>query len=75
MIKKTGQKSVKKSDFLMAKLKNHTKTVKNDQKWVKIMKSDKKTVIKFHIKKWPPQSACHGRGQPLGKGVKRGPYL
>jgi len=50
-IKKTGQKMTKKHQFLMAKLKNHSKSSKTSEKRVKIRKSGQKTVIKFHIKK------------------------
>jgi len=66
---------IKISQFLMAKLKNQWKLIKIDQKWVKNMKIDKKTVLKFHIRNWPPQSACHGSGRWGQKQVKRGPYL
>ena len=49
--------------------------IKNQQKKSLFEETQEKKEVKFHIKKRPPQSACHGRGQPLGKGVKRGPYL
>ena len=32
-------------------------------------------MIKFHIRNWPPPSACHGSGRWGQKGVKRGSYL
>jgi len=42
MITKIGQKMIKKSEFLMAKLKNRQKMTKNDQKWVKMSKNSDK---------------------------------
>jgi len=59
----------------MANRKKSSKLIKNRLKISLFKETQEKKEVIFHIKKRPPQSACHGRGQPLGKGVKRGPYL
>jgi len=66
---------IKKKWFLMW---NQKKQWKSDKKWQKntlFEETQEKKEVIFTIKKWPPQSACHGSAQPLGKGVKRGAYL
>jgi len=74
-MKKSTQKVIKKTHFLMANQKKWSKITEIDQKITVFKETQEKKELIFHIKKWPPQSACHGSGRWGQKGVKRGPYL
>jgi len=54
---KIDQKTVKKSDFLMAKLKNRLKLSKNSQKWVKMSKNSDQNLP---LRNDPPQVLAMG---------------
>ena len=59
----------------MANRKKHQNLIKNRQKNTHFEETQEKKEAFFHIKKRPPQSACHGSGRWWAKVVKRGPYL
>jgi len=54
---KNDQKSIKKSEFLMAKLKNHSKSTKNHSKWPK---SDKNSDKNLPLRNDPHQVLAMG---------------